>query len=168
MRQAGFAALVLGIAGLATWLVFHPTVDVDEVATSTVLAIASALSLGLLYWAGLPSFQARAAVRKDVLQELAVMRTHGVEIRNEGLRRLSAAARQGWLAKAAKWETDVANKAGELSKTEGERLRTLDLVPLVKVAGVTDPEQLGLLRNLTETLKRLDVLLTTYLARSRE
>lgn len=44
-REAGIAAGVLVTAGLATWLIFHPTVNVDEVVTSTVLAIAMALSL---------------------------------------------------------------------------------------------------------------------------
>ena len=145
-----------------------PQVDWNQVATTVISAVISALIIGFLSWLGLPEIGWRSRSKdRRFLHGIAVKRTEGVEIRNQGLKPLAGAALSDWRRKAAEWETGAAAEVARFSKAEGERLRTLGDVPVLSVAGVSDPEQLRLLRNLTETLKRMDALLERNLPQAR-
>jgi len=93
------------------------------------------------------------------LYDVAVKRTEGVELRNAGVKPLTGKALKDWKRAAAKWEVEAAVVVSKFSRVEGERLKTLDLVPKLQVKGIKDKEQLRLLRNVSGTLWRMDDLL---------
>ncbi len=100
--------------------------------------------------------------RDQIIDDLALLRTQGVAIRNKGHQPLEGDDRDEWIAEVSDWETLLYAKAAELTPATRERLATLDRFPLLQVAGVQDSEQLRVLSMLSETLQRLDRVLEQH------
>lgn len=97
--------------------------------------------------------------QERILLELAKVRLAGVKLRNNGNKKsFDDKEFDEWNNKIEKWKRDLYEVAKKFSPVEGERLRTLDDMP-AQVFNVTNPDQVRVLRYVSETLRRLDKLL---------
>ncbi|MCH8093051.1 MAG: hypothetical protein IH953_00515 [Chloroflexi bacterium] len=111
----------------------------------------------------IPKYEAQ----QRILLKLAELRTEGVGIRNDGMKDpLEGQLFDDWATRIIYWEQRLYEKAEEFSPVEKERLKTLDLVPILnpnEVLGLQgktiSPAQLKILSETNETLKRLDRML---------
>lgn len=100
------------------------------------------------------------SLQQSRLHALALCRRSGVVLRNEGKRIvLTGSDSTEWQGKANKWKKELFKTAQRFSRVEAERLDTLDWMEAKEFEGVEDSEQLRLLRDINETLKRLQDLL---------
>lgn len=98
--------------------------------------------------------------QERILLELARLRRSGVAIRNRGERAtLTGPTFDAWKSEIDEWKTALIAKANEFSPVEGERLDTLDRMVALPYPNIQNPDQVRLLRDTSETLKRLDRLL---------
>ena len=148
-----------GSCGMIDWC------KVWEIVFAAAFAIALSTAVGLLLNY---IFRVRQYRKQEgILLELAKLRSEGVAIRNRGLEEeLQGDALNSWIEEMQKWEGRLYDKAGEFSPVEEERLRTLDLVPVLNpndflgLRGKTiSPAQRKILSETNETLKRLDRML---------
>jgi len=71
-------------------------------------------------------------------------------------------SREEWLDSDRHWNADLFNIVSQISLIDAEHLRTLNTYRPMHFPDVVDPAQLKALREITETLKRLDLLLGKY------
>ena len=136
------------------------TVDLCRVWEILFKAAAPVLFLALV---GLLGYLGRWALyrkQQDRLHALALCRREGVKLRNIGKKRnLTGPAFKTWETIVKKWKKELFETATKFSKVEAERLDTLDWMEARKFPGIRNKEQLQLLRDVNETLKRLQQLL---------
>ena len=99
---------------------------------------------------------------EGILLDLALMRSQGVAIRNQGNAHLDDEDYDDWKACYLEWHQKLISKASELTPMEGEWLTTLDKFPTWNFPNVERKEQVQLLREATATLERIDRLLQQY------
>jgi len=98
-------------------------------------------------------------LQTDRLHKLALLRRKGVVLRNDGLHKDLGPAFDEWASKVSRWKTDLFDAATRYSPVEAERLDTLDWMTPLEFPGVTDARQILLLRDMSETLQRLEKLI---------
>jgi len=97
------------------------------------------------------------------LQKLAELRTEGVELRNFGTRLPNPSALSKWIDDYTEWDRTVIKILGKLSKAQAAWFTTLDRMPLHTFQNVINGEHSRYLNIFEEKLKRLDIVLRSYL-----
>lgn len=142
--------VALALVGYFGW----PPVEWKDVATSVVTAAIIAWLTFFLAFFGVPKIVTRAREERRLL-EVALLRTAGVSLRNEGERLRESPAVANWVERAKQWEVDALEAVKKVSPVEGERLSTLDRTGASKVHGL-QPEHDRMLRIMDGTLSRMD------------
>jgi hypothetical protein len=97
------------------------------------------------------------------IEELAKLRTEGVDLRNFGERLTDLTALPEWIARYNEWDTKVLSTLSKLSKGKSEWLRTLNRMPLHQFPNTINTEHARYLNVFEEKLKRLEIILGQYL-----
>ena len=97
------------------------------------------------------------------LQKLAELRTEGVKLRNFGTGLTDSNALSKWINDYTEWDKTVIKTLGKLSKAQAGWFTTLDRMPLHTFQNVINGEHNRYLNIFEEKLKRLDIVLRSYL-----
>jgi hypothetical protein len=97
------------------------------------------------------------------IQKLAELRTEGVRLRNFGERLTDPNALPKWINDYIEWDKLVLKTLSKLSKGKSAWLTTLDRMPLRTFPNIIDGEHNRYLNIFEEKLKRLDIVLRSYL-----
>lgn len=127
------------------------------------IVLNAAFTVGFAALVGLAALAGRWALyskQQQQLHALALRRRKGVKLRNKGMNKnLTGSEFDDWKEEIEKWKKCLFKTATKFSKVEAERLDTLDWMPHKKFPKVENKEQIILLCDTTETLKRLQQLL---------
>lgn len=97
------------------------------------------------------------------LQKLAELRTAGVKLRNSGTGLTDPNALSKWINDYTEWDKTVIKTLGKLSKAQAGWFTTLDRMPLHVFQNIINSEHRRYLNIFEEKLKRLDLVLRSYL-----
>jgi len=97
------------------------------------------------------------------IQKLAESRTEGVKLRNYGAGLTDPNAISKWIDDYTEWDKTVIKTLSKLSKAQAAWFTTLDRMPLHAFQNVINGEHNRYLNIFEEKLKRLDIVLRSYL-----
>ena len=97
------------------------------------------------------------------IQKLAELRTEGVKLRNFGERLTDPNVLSKWINDYTGWDKKVIKTLGKLSKARAVWFTTLDRMPLHAFQNIINSEHNRYLNIFEEKLKRLDIVLRSYL-----
>ena len=133
----GFVDLVYGrleSAGLSAWTGIPP------------FAIGVAVALAIVVWCFVERMAALEARIRGTRAELAILRSRGVELRNEAQHGfLNNPAWDEWSQKATTWNVEVVSAIRKFSEADAEWFGVLDVVPAPRIGNpLGDGDQIKL------------------------